>query len=76
MDDGGFEPFGRVTPIGGVAIDVGSGGTGGGTVLLGRGGSAALTALEGGPLGGGGVAAAAVVPLGSFLLIHLFFSES
>ena len=40
------------------------------------GGLAALTALEGGPLGGGGVEAATVFPSGSFLLTHLFFSES
>ena len=62
--------------IGGVALTVGSGGTGGGAVLLGRGGPAALTALEGGPLGGGGVGAATVLPSGSFLLTHRFFSES
>lgn len=65
-----------MTLIGGVAIVVGSGGTGGGAVLPGRGGSAALTTLEGGPLGGGGVGPAAVLPSGSFLLTHLFFSES
>ena len=45
-------------------------------MLLGRGGSAELTTLDGGPLGGGGAGAAAAVPSGSFLLIHLFFSES
>lgn len=76
LDDGGFEVVSLVTLIGGVAIVVRSGGTGGGAVLLGRGGSAALTTLEGGPLGGGGVGAVAVLPSGSFLLTHLFFSES
>lgn len=76
MDDGGFDNPGLVTLIGGVAIAVGSGGTGGGAVLLGRGGPAALTTLEGGPLGGGGAGVAAALPSGSFLLTHLFFSES
>ena len=71
-----FEFVELVTLIGGVAPAVGSGGTGGGAVLLGRGGPAALTALEGGPLGGGSVGAATVLPSGSFLLTHLFFSES
>lgn len=75
MDNGGFEIAGLVTLIGGV-IAVGSGGTGGGTLLLGRGGPAALTTLEGGPLGGGGTGTAAAFPSGSFLLTHLFFSES
>ena len=73
MDDSGFEVIDLVALIGGV---VGIGGTGGGAVIPGRGGSAVLTTLEGGPLGGGGVGAAAGVPSGSFLLIHLFFSES
>ena len=75
-DDGKFEVVGLVTLIGGVAPTVGSGGTGGGAVLLGRGGPAPLTALEGGPLGGGGGGTATVLPSGSFLLTHLFFSES
>lgn len=76
MDEGGFEVIRLATLIGGVAIAVGSGGTGGGAVLLGRGGSAALTALEGGPFGGGGAGVAATAPSGSFLLTHLLFSES
>lgn len=76
MDDGGYEAVGLVTLIGGVPTAVGSGGTGGGAVLVGRGGPAALTDLEGGPLGGGGAGTAAAVPSGSFLLTHLFFSES
>lgn len=76
MDGGGCKAIGRVTLIGGVALDMGSGGAGGGAVLLGRGGPAALTPLEGGPLGGGGAAVVAAVPSGSFLLIHLFLSES
>lgn len=76
MDEKEFEVAGLVTLIGGVAIAVGSGGTGGGAVLFGRGGPAALTTLDGGPLGGGGAGPVVAVPSGSFLLTHLFFSES
>lgn len=76
MDDSGSDIAGLVTLIGGVAIAVERGGTGGGAVPLGRGGPAALTTLEGGPLGGGGPGTTAAVPSGSFLLTHLFFSES
>lgn len=71
-----MEIGGLVKVIGGVAVDVGRGGTGGVAVEDGGGGPAALTALEAGPLGGGGVAVAAGIALGFFLSIHLFFSES
>ena len=71
FDAGGFEKL-----TGGVDNAVGSGGIGGVAVEAGRGGPAALTALEGGPLGGGGGGAAAGVVSGLFLSIHLFFSES
>ena len=57
----------------GFGIVVGSGGTGGVDVFVGRGGGppAALTAREGGPLGGGGVAEATLVGASPFLFIHL-----
>ena len=62
--------------IGGVAVEFGRGGKGGVDVEELERGPEVLTALEGGPLGGGGVAFAAGVASGSFLLIHLFCSES
>lgn len=57
-------------------VGIGSGGTGGIGVDAGGGPPAALTALEGGPLGGGSGAAAAGVRSGFFLSTHLFFSAS
>ncbi len=45
-------------------------------VDAGGGAPAALTALEGGPLGGGGGAVAVGVRSGFFLSIHRFFSAS
>ena len=72
-----------VTFIGGVAlcagiIECGSGGTGGVAVLDIEGGGppAALTALDGGPLGGGAFGASVAVGAGSFLLIHFLSSLS
>jgi len=65
-----------VNVIGGIAVDAGRGGTGGVAVADDGGRPDALTALEGGPLGGGGVAVAAGVASGFFLSIHLFFSAS
>jgi len=62
--------------IDGVALAVGRGGTGGVEVDAGGGAPAALTALEGGPLGGGGGAVAVGVRSGFFLSIHRFFSAS
>ena len=62
--------------IGGVAVVDGIGGTGGVPLTDMGGGPDALTALEGGPFGGGGVALVADVAPGSFLLTHLFCSES
>ena len=67
---------GRVTLIGGVAV-LGKGGTGGVSVsFLGGGGPEALTARDGGPLGGGGVADAAAGVSPPFLLTHFFNSLS
>lgn len=66
----------KVMGGGGVAVDAGSGGTGGVAPVDGGGGPAPLTAREGGPLGGGGVAVAAGVASGFFLSIHRFFSAS
>lgn len=71
-----FGVGGFVNAIGGVPVAVGSGGTGGVAVKAGGGCPDALTALEGGPLGGGGAAVGAGVASGFFLLTHLFCSES
>lgn len=63
--------------VGGVTvIAAGSGGTGGVADNDGGNPPAALTDLEGGPLGGGCAALTAGVASGSFLLTHLFCSES
>ena len=76
----GAAPDGAVILIGGVAVlcPRGSGGTGGVSVSFLIGGPPlALTALDGGPLGGGGVADALVdVSPPPFLLTHFFKSLS
>lgn len=74
LEEGGFEMGGFVMLMPGG--EVGSGGTGGTPAVEGGGGPDALTALEGGPLGGGGVAAVRVSDWGAFLFTHFFCCSS
>lgn len=78
MNEGGLEMLtGGVVPGFAGVVELGIGGTGDGADEDGRGTPAALTARDGGPLGGGGFGLlVSDVAAPAFLLIHFFKSES
>lgn len=78
VNEGGLEMLiGGVAPGFAGVVEVGNGGTGGGADADGGDTAAALTARDGGPLGGGGFGLfVSAVAAPAFLLTHFFKSES